>query len=172
MKLSKRILLLVGLLSANPTFTMAFAPLALSTMASKVSSTVSKYQHNMIDPDQISGFSDLANHLDLSSQFLADAAANTAGKDLGWWGSYINFFKLALSAVHGVVDGPLKSVGIEESWGVSIALFTCRKFVYQRRHAVDHYDRSTLLTPPFLLLQLLGVFCFLCRSSNHKVLNT
>lgn len=54
----------------------------------------------------------------------ADAAVKTTA-DLGWWGQYINIFKSALTAVHDTVDGPLRSgLGVEQTWGVSIALFT------------------------------------------------
>lgn len=54
----------------------------------------------------------------------AAAAPAVAGEATGWWGAYVNFFKTTLLAVHGAVDGPLKSMGIEQSWGVSIGLFT------------------------------------------------
>ena len=63
-----------------------------------------------------------------ASQFLADdAAVAAAGEATGWWGSYINLFKSTLLWVHGNIDGPLRSVGFDQTWGVSIALFTLSK---------------------------------------------
>ena len=72
-----------------------------------------------------------------SSQLLADAAAAVAtdaaaaaadvaagASEVGWWGSYINLFKSALEFVHSSIDAPLRSVGFDQTWGVSIALFT------------------------------------------------
>jgi hypothetical protein len=62
----------------------------------------------------------------LSSHLLADAAAAAAADDGGggWWQSYLNIFKNTLLAVHNTIDQPLKSVGLEQTWGVSIAIFT------------------------------------------------
>lgn len=40
------------------------------------------------------------------------------------WFAYIDLFKQALNAIHDTIDEPLNSVGIEQSWGISIALFT------------------------------------------------
>ena len=91
---------------------------------------------------------DLHQHASLLSDssafsFLADAAAAIApdesmsdvienvmeaeaeiAKDQGWWQSYINLFKLALSAIHDTIDEPLSAAGFTQTWGVSIALFT------------------------------------------------
>ena len=60
------------------------------------------------------------------TQWIADAAnaAASAKDDGGWWKAYINIFKSILTFVHSSVDGPLRSVGIEQTWGVSIFLFT------------------------------------------------
>jgi hypothetical protein len=86
---------------------------------------------NMITPDQVQDvltssipFMDAAPHVDaLSSQWLADAAAGSQSGD-GWWQSYINIFKTTLSFVHSTIDGPLRAAGIEQTWGISIFLFT------------------------------------------------
>jgi YidC/Oxa1 family membrane protein insertase len=61
-----------------------------------------------------------------SAQVLADAAGTAAppSDDGGWWGAYIQLFKTTLNAVHSTIQGPLQNVGIEQSWGVSIAIFT------------------------------------------------
>ena len=70
----------------------------------------------------------LPHHLPATTQWLADAAVAAAeNKDVGWWGQYINFFKSALEFVHSTVEGPLKAVGIEQTWGPSIAIFTARE---------------------------------------------
>jgi hypothetical protein len=52
------------------------------------------------------------------------AAAAAASDDGGWWGAYLNLFKSALLLVHDTIDGPLRSVGWTQTWGVSIFLFT------------------------------------------------
>eukprot|EP00568_Trieres_chinensis_P001447 CAMPEP_0183293218 /NCGR_PEP_ID=MMETSP0160_2-20130417/1986_1 /TAXON_ID=2839 ORGANISM="Odontella Sinensis, Strain Grunow 1884" /NCGR_SAMPLE_ID=MMETSP0160_2 /ASSEMBLY_ACC=CAM_ASM_000250 /LENGTH=496 /DNA_ID=CAMNT_0025454301 /DNA_START=155 /DNA_END=1645 /DNA_ORIENTATION=+ len=68
-----------------------------------------------------------------ASQFLADAATATAdvatdaakdGDGGGWWQNYLNLFKSGLVYVHSSIDGPLRSVGFDQTWGVSIAIFT------------------------------------------------
>lgn len=65
-----------------------------------------------------------------SSQLIADDSTVAAVKttaDLGWWGQYIDVFKGALTLVHDTVEGPLRSAGIEQTWGISIAIFTAGK---------------------------------------------
>jgi hypothetical protein len=76
----------------------------------------------------------LDNLMDLlNSQWLADAKAAAAAtvatksNDGGWWSAYLNIFKTALNLVHNTIDGPLRSVGITQTWGPSIALFTAGK---------------------------------------------
>ena len=67
------------------------------------------------------------------SMLLADEAAATAaaaGEATGWWGSYINVFKSTLLFVHGTIDAPLRSNGFDQTWGVSIGLFTLSKLLY------------------------------------------
>ena len=61
-----------------------------------------------------------------NSQWLADAAAAAPepANEVGWWGQYINLFKVALEFMHGLIDQPLRSIGIEQTWGPAIALFT------------------------------------------------
>jgi len=58
-----------------------------------------------------------------TSMLLADAAV-VQTEDVGKWQSFINIFKDILTSVHSSVDGPLKNVGIEQTWGPSIFLFT------------------------------------------------
>jgi len=72
---------------------------------------------------------------DSTSQWLSDAAAATAdadgssaladaAADKSWWQQWLNIFKITLAAVHSTIDGPLRSLGVEQTWGVSIFLFT------------------------------------------------
>jgi hypothetical protein len=59
-----------------------------------------------------------------SSNLLADAAEAAVVDDGGWWQTYLNIFKVTLKAVHDTIDAPLRSIGFDQTWGVSIALFT------------------------------------------------
>ena len=60
-----------------------------------------------------------------TAQWLADAAVATEpAADIGWWGQYINIFKVSLEFMHSLIDQPLRSIGIEQTWGPAIALFT------------------------------------------------
>lgn len=65
-----------------------------------------------------------------SSLLLADAATATAdavaetAKEGGWWQDYLNIFKNTLTLVHSSIDEPLRDMGITQTWGISIALFT------------------------------------------------
>lgn len=70
---------------------------------------------------------DLLQHaLESTSRFLADAASVDAG-DKSWWDNYLEIFKGSLSLVHSTIDQPLRSIGIDQTWGVAIAVFTMRK---------------------------------------------
>jgi len=77
------------------------------------------------------------NHLlAQTSTWLADAAAATADvasdvadaaaeDDIGLWEKYIQLYKNGLAYVHdNIVDEPLRKMGFEQTWGVSIFLFT------------------------------------------------
>jgi hypothetical protein len=79
--------------------------------------------------DAVSSMDSVVAHASMSvssTQFLADAAVEAADKT-SWWNSYLAIFKGTLNLVHTTIDGPLRSVGIEHSWGISIALFTAGK---------------------------------------------
>jgi hypothetical protein len=66
---------------------------------------------------------------DASSSMTADAAtASSAADDSGWWAAYLNVFKTCLLFVHNTIDAPLRSVGLTQTWGPSIAIFTACKF--------------------------------------------
>lgn len=66
-----------------------------------------------------------------TSAWIADASAAAAEpvdalkSDNGWWESYIQIYKDGLAFVHdNVVDPPLRNMGITQTWGPSIFLFT------------------------------------------------
>jgi hypothetical protein len=115
----------------------------------------------MISPDQFHDIfisasmqhgSDISNHISSHAplvpeismrgateitQWIADAttaASDTTKDDGGWWKAYINIFKSILTFVHSTVDGPLRSVGIEQTWGVSIFLFTASEYTNTFRY--------------------------------------
>jgi hypothetical protein len=88
----------------------------------------------MIAPDQLPDLVSQADSaLTASTQWLAEAAvavaaaAKTEGNDVGLWESYVNIFKIALELVHSTIDGPLRSIGLDQTWGVSIFVFTACK---------------------------------------------
>eukprot|EP00567_Pseudictyota_dubia_P008154 CAMPEP_0197464850 /NCGR_PEP_ID=MMETSP1175-20131217/64235_1 /TAXON_ID=1003142 /ORGANISM="Triceratium dubium, Strain CCMP147" /LENGTH=445 /DNA_ID=CAMNT_0043000851 /DNA_START=221 /DNA_END=1558 /DNA_ORIENTATION=+ len=71
--------------------------------------------------------SHVADLIASSATILADAAdatAEVAADNGGWWQDYLSVFKAGLTAVHSTIDGPLRSMGWEQTWGVSIFLFT------------------------------------------------
>ena len=79
--------------------------------------------------DALSSMNSVVAHASMSlssSQFLADAAVEAADKS-SWWTSYLAIFKGALNLVHSTIDQPLRSVGIDQTWGISIAIFTAGK---------------------------------------------
>jgi YidC/Oxa1 family membrane protein insertase len=70
----------------------------------------------------------LSHLIDTSSTLLSDAAAAAAvvveEEKLGAWDSYLQLYKSLLETVHSTIDAPLRSVGWDQTWGVSIFLFT------------------------------------------------
>lgn len=63
-----------------------------------------------------------------TSTLLSDAAVaaveETKGGFGGAWESYLEVFKSSLEFVHSVIDQPLRNAGWDQTWGVSIFLFT------------------------------------------------
>ena len=79
--------------------------------------------------DALSTAVDSWQHL-ASSHLLADASeavVEESGKAGGWWGAYLNIFENAIRLVHSTITPPLNSVGVTETWGISIAIFTAGK---------------------------------------------
>lgn len=62
-------------------------------------------------------------HPFFGSTLLADAAA-AASQDGGWWESYLKAYKGGLTLVHSTINDPLRNMGWDQTWGVSIFLFT------------------------------------------------
>jgi hypothetical protein len=64
---------------------------------------------------------------------LGDALQNAVevteeiAEDGGWWAAYLNIFKTGLLTIHNTIDGPLRSNGITNTWGITIAIFTASK---------------------------------------------
>jgi len=61
-----------------------------------------------------------------ASAAVADAAVDAAEEDDGGlWEAYIQIYKNGLAFVHDdIVDAPLRKMGFDQTWGVSIFLFT------------------------------------------------
>lgn len=110
------------------TTTRAFAPIQRSFRS------VSVVRPMMIEHwdtlDQLLQHQDVL--LQSTSHFLADASAAVSdGEKSDWWQSYLNIFTMSLTFVHSVLDQPLRNVGFEQTWGVSIAVFTtCKSIKY------------------------------------------
>ena len=145
------------LASSLPATVTSFTPTQI-VPASSIASTLKKHQAttrtpirlDVVPPETHHLLGDLATSVDpavavqhafdSTSQWLSDAAAATAdadgssaladaAADKSWWQQWLNIFKITLAAVHSTIDGPLRSLGVEQTWGVSIFLFTACKFV-------------------------------------------
>jgi len=84
------------------------------------------HEHMLYDLDSVQTSMQSAHdllHLH-TSMLLSDAADATEAVKDDWWTQYLQGFKGALVLVHSVIDGPLRSVGITQTWGPSIFLFT------------------------------------------------
>lgn len=100
--------------------------------------------HFGLDPNHITDAISSSNSFDVhtflattsaNTQWLADAAVATADQaadDGGWWGNFIDAFKYGITFIHNAVDGPLRSFGVENTWGISIALFTFSKWTDEK----------------------------------------
>lgn len=99
-----------------------------------------------IAPDQ---WTELSTALSQSADWFpshllsdATAAAAAANEDGGWWQGYLNIFKNTLLAVHRTIDPPLREIGITQTWGVSIAVFTASKLEQQDGPTVPAHSWS------------------------------
>ena len=120
--------IVLAFLVAGVGTTSAFVP---SARTSKVTTT---NLHVIPGPAELGDLSSLSHAaqeiLTSTSALVSDAAAATADaakEDGGWWRSYLQIFRNILVWEHSLIDGPLKSMGVESTWGYAIALFTCSK---------------------------------------------
>jgi len=103
------------------------------TQTSPVISRRGKAQYLTLEPDHLDFLTHAVSTIDSTVQhshlLLADAAdaatatTEEAAKN-GWWQQYLSIFKNSLITVHSTIDEPLRNVGITQTWGVSIAVFT------------------------------------------------
>lgn len=127
----------------------AFAPqphiITSSSSSSKTSKTLKHDQQSQILPALPLGGHELYDlHQSMShlvdatlssvsstSNLLSDAAAAVVEEEQGGglWESYLEIFKNFLNLVHSTIDQPLRSAGWDQTWGVSIFLFTIRKYL-------------------------------------------
>eukprot|EP00545_Synedropsis_sp_CCMP1620_P005151 CAMPEP_0119021354 /NCGR_PEP_ID=MMETSP1176-20130426/25811_1 /TAXON_ID=265551 /ORGANISM="Synedropsis recta cf, Strain CCMP1620" /LENGTH=448 /DNA_ID=CAMNT_0006975933 /DNA_START=52 /DNA_END=1398 /DNA_ORIENTATION=+ len=112
----------ITILFACAALVQGFAP--SPTSLNKVSSSQQQkqlHQLNVVAPEHV----DLLMN-NLHSNLLADAATAVADDPdkISWWQQYLSIFKATLIFVHSTVDEPLRSVGITQTWGISIAIFT------------------------------------------------
>jgi len=130
----------------------------LSTRSSAYRSTNSQLH---VLPPEFHDTASIQNLFDVlsASTFLADASAavadataavvdvaDAADVDGGWWQNYLDVFRNGLLFVHDSVDQPLRDKGIEQTWGVSIAIFTACKLIklFVARSLLKHQLNSTL----------------------------
>lgn len=113
----------------------AFAPNSgtssfLAPIPSTIGSTSTSTSSLAVLPGGGSEFYDLHHSfthiLSTSSHLLSDASTTAIeeASDPGLWDQYLNIFKAALELVHSTIDQPLKNAGWDQTWGISIFLFT------------------------------------------------
>jgi hypothetical protein len=100
---------------------------AFNVVPSKKFGVGSKTQLNVFPIEMCHASMQLVDLIrDSSSTTLADVAS--VSSDGGWWNAYLNIFKSGLLFTHDLIDEPLKSSGIQQTWGLSIALFTAGSY--------------------------------------------
>jgi len=75
---------------------------------------------------------------------VADVAteAATSSSNAGWWASYLNIFKTCLLFVHNTIDEPFRNMGLTQTWGPSIAIFTACKSIVMANTNIVYGGRS------------------------------
>lgn len=93
----------------------------------------SPHEHGLT-PEHLDSLKHAINNFDLhsfSSVLLSDAADAVADAvaedDGGLWRQWLNIFRNGLDLAHSKLDGPLRNAGFENTWGISIFLFTACK---------------------------------------------
>jgi hypothetical protein len=111
--------------SANPAFTNEKINTGLSLSPSDI-------DFQSLDVEATSAA--LQHIIHSTSTILSDAAAATADvatdakADAGWWQNYLQLYKSLLLGVHSTIDQPLRDAGWDQTWGVSIAVFTASEY--------------------------------------------
>lgn len=100
----------------------AFAP--PHSAARGVKSTLSLF------PEHFDALSTAVDSWQASSHLLADASEAVVEESVkagGWWGAYLSIFENTIRFVHSTITPPLNQMGITQTWGISIAIFTAGK---------------------------------------------
>mmetsp|Transcript_15179 Transcript_15179/g.21482 ORF Transcript_15179/g.21482 Transcript_15179/m.21482 type:complete len:465 (-) Transcript_15179:3031-4425(-) len=121
----------------SSTTTSAFTPAGRPALVTSTRTNNRIASLNAVTPDHLDAITNMDMHsmnhiMSTTSTWLADAADAVADiavdaateEKTGWWQSYLNIFKSTIIFIHSGIDGPLRSVGITQTWGVSIAIFT------------------------------------------------
>ena len=162
---NERVYYVIYILSALLLSVDAFVPLGSFPKSATTSKSSSSRQYvipvestqdlsHVVDP----AFVTYVSHL--VSDASSTAAATSSQQPTGLWGSYINLFKSSLNLVHSVIDQPLRNVGVTQTWGVSIALFTSCK-LSPCVHLKTRHDSFDLLIHSDIPRHLFSFF-FLC----------
>ena len=95
----------------------------------------------------------IADHLDTTHmlqniQLLVSDAVTTKENSGGWWDNYLNLYKTCLLFVHDTIDQPLRNTRWDQTWGVSIAVFTTGKIEYHTEYDYIQYIHLSFLKVP------------------------
>lgn len=110
---------------------VAFAPPHSALTTRRLSST--KPALSALLPEHVDALSTAADSFLASTHLLADATeavAEEATKSGGWWGAYLNIFENAIKLIHSTLTPPLNNMGVTETWGISIAVFTAGRILH------------------------------------------
>jgi len=121
---------LLLMLGSTVAFTTTLPVPFTSTRPAAAAAAVTRL-HVLLSPHELTDL--VVQQASSHSWLLADAATTTATPattDVGWWGQYINIFKASLEFVHSTIEQPLKSMGVEQTWGPSIAIFTMCAYLH------------------------------------------
>jgi hypothetical protein len=113
---------------SRPPFVALASPITTTGNTRSRSSSSSSSLH-VVGPEHVQLVQDSLLNLNFhpALTLLSDAAETAVKEDSGWWASYLQIFKGTLQGVHDVIDPPLRSAGITQTWGLSIFLFTAGK---------------------------------------------
>jgi hypothetical protein len=117
---------------ALPLVTLGFAPLGnlqKPTGTSIARSSRQQIRQHIVPPEHVDFLNVAFDSFQQHSLLLADATDASAAvveevAEAGLWQKYLDVFKGILIFVHSTIDEPLRSQGITQTWGISIAIFT------------------------------------------------